>query len=186
MFKSRPPARACAQRPRRPRGARFSSGICRSSAVLSAEDQQELLGHTQVFIAEKHFEGAGGLVLTEEMRVTIAGQACLLLLHRETDYYPELITIIVYPSGYTAHEERPIGGGIWEEGAEDRPRSHRERLSALVLAWRTRFVMATSDPADGEISCCMNSRTNSILRVRGATARQHSTRVATISRGDES
>jgi Mlc titration factor MtfA (ptsG expression regulator) len=102
---------------------------------LSAEDQAELLGHMQVFMAEKHFEGAGGLVLTDEIRVTIAGQACLLLLHRETDYYPELISIIVYPSGYTAHEDRHIGGGIWEEGGEDRLGHTGQRLSALVLAW---------------------------------------------------
>src|SRR6185503_3748446 len=87
---------------------------------LSPADQAELLGHTQVFLAEKHFEGAGGLELTEEIRVTVAGQACLLLLHRDTDYYPELISIIVYPSGYTAREDRHIGGGIWEEGEEDR------------------------------------------------------------------
>ena len=102
---------------------------------LSAADQAELIGHTQVFLAEKHFEGAGGLELTDEIRVTIAGQACLLLLHRETDYYPELISIIVYPSGYTAHEDRHIGGGIWEEGGEDRLGHTGRRLGALVLAW---------------------------------------------------
>src|SRR3954464_12281742 len=87
---------------------------------LSPEDQTELLGHTQVFLAEKHFEGAGGLELTDEIRVTIAGQACLLLLHRDTDYYPGLISIIVYPAGYTSREDRHIGDGIWEEGDEDR------------------------------------------------------------------
>src|SRR6476646_5774080 len=65
---------------------------------LTPEDQTELLGHMQVFLAEKHFEGCGGLTLTEEMRVTIAGQACLLLMHRDTDYYPELTTILVYPT----------------------------------------------------------------------------------------
>src|SRR6202049_5345960 len=102
---------------------------------LSAADQTELLGHTQVFLAEKHFEAAGGLELTDEIRVTIAGQACLLLLHRETDYYPELISIIVYPSGYTAHEERYIGGGIWQEGGEDRLGHTGKRLGALGLAW---------------------------------------------------
>src|SRR5215213_10891629 len=57
---------------------------------LPPADRQELFGHVQVFLAEKHFEGAGGLELTDEIRVTIAAQACLLLLHRETDYYPLL------------------------------------------------------------------------------------------------
>src|SRR6476661_1610681 len=115
---------------------------------LTPEDQAELLGHTQVFVAEKHFEGAGGLELTDEMRVTIAAQACLLLLHRETDYYPELVSIIVYPSGYTATEDRHIGHGIWEEGGEDRLGHTAQRLSALVLAWDA-VRHGAAAPADG-------------------------------------
>ena len=49
---------------------------------LPAKDQDELLAHTKIFLAEKHFEAAGGLELTDEIKVTIAAQACLLLLHR--------------------------------------------------------------------------------------------------------
>jgi len=116
---------------------------------LSPADQRELLGHTNVFLAEKHFEGAGGLDLTDEIRVTIAGQACLLLLHRDTDYYPQLISIIVYPSGYTAREDRHIGGGIWEEGDEDRLGHTGLRLSALVLAWDA-VRHGAAAPTDGE------------------------------------
>ena len=52
---------------------------------LPQEDRKELQGHIQVFLAEKRFEGCGGLELNEEMKVCIAAQACLLLLHRETD-----------------------------------------------------------------------------------------------------
>ena len=116
---------------------------------LSAQDQAELLGHTQVFLAEKHFEGVGGLELTDEIRVTIAGQACLLLLHRDTDYYPDLVSIVVYPSGYTAHEDRPIGGGIWEEGGEDRLGHTGRGLGALVLAWDA-VRRGAAAPDDGE------------------------------------
>src|SRR5258706_4917248 len=133
LFKSRRRARLRAQ----PVPAAWRTILERNLPVftrLSAADQAELLGHTQVFLAEKHFEGAGGLELSDEIRVTIAGQACLLLLHRETDYYPELISIIVYPSGYTAHEDRHIGGGIWEEGGEDRLGHTGKRLGALVVA----------------------------------------------------
>lgn len=116
---------------------------------LSAADQAELLAHTQVFLAEKHFEGAGGLTLTDEIRVTIAAQACLLLLHRETDYYPELTSILVYPSGYTAEEERHIGGGIWSDAPEDRLGHTGQRLRALVLAWDEARHGAAA-PTDGE------------------------------------
>ena len=50
---------------------------------LPAADQRELQEHILVFLAEKRFEGCGGLKIDDEIRVTIAGQACLLLLHRE-------------------------------------------------------------------------------------------------------
>ncbi len=148
LFKSRRRARLRAQ----PVPAAWRAILERNLPVftrLSADDQKELLGHTQLFLAEKHFEGAGGLELTDEIRVTIAGQACLLLLHRQTDYYPELISIIVYPSDYTAHEDRHIGGGIWEEGGEDRLGHTGKRLGALVLAWDA-VRRGASEPNDGE------------------------------------
>src|SRR2546428_1820351 len=72
---------------------------------LSATDRAELLGHIQVFLAEKRFEGCGGLTITDEIRVTIAAQACLLLLHRKTDYFPGLLTILVYPLTYMVEEK---------------------------------------------------------------------------------
>src|SRR5437763_804174 len=115
---------------------------------LPPEDQTELLGHVQVFLAEKHFEGCGGLELTDEIRVTIAAQACLLLLHRETDYYPHLITILVYPSGYTAYEARHLEGNIWEEGGQDRLGHTARRLGAMVLAWDS-AKRGAADPSDG-------------------------------------
>ena len=51
---------------------------------LSEADQQELRGLIQVFLAEKVFEGCNGLEITDEIKVTIAAGACLLLLQRPT------------------------------------------------------------------------------------------------------
>src|SRR5829696_5966205 len=83
---------------------------------LSEPDRRELHGHIHVFLAEKHFEGCGGLALNDEIKVTIAAQACLLLLHRDTDYYRRLITVLVYPGAYLAKAVEPIGGGLVLEG----------------------------------------------------------------------
>jgi MtfA peptidase len=116
---------------------------------LPPADRQELLGHVQVFLAEKHFEGAGGLELTDEIRVTIAAQACLLLLHRDTDYYPLLTSIIVYPSTYVVPEKHSLGGGIWEEGEHDLLGHTSRSLSALVLAWDS-TLHGARDMRDGE------------------------------------
>jgi Mlc titration factor MtfA (ptsG expression regulator) len=115
---------------------------------LSAEDQAELCGHVQVFLAEKHFEGCGGLELNDEVRLIIAAQACLLLLHRKTEYYPHLVSILVYPTGYSVHEERYVGGGVWEEGPEDRVGHTSSQLRALVLAWDA-VQQGASNPSDG-------------------------------------
>ena len=116
---------------------------------LPPADRQELYGHVQVFLAEKHFEGAGSLELTDEIRVTIAAQACLLLLHRDTDYYPLLTSIIVYPSTYVVPEEHSLGGGIWEEGEHDLLGHTSRSLSALVLAWDS-TLHGARDMRDGE------------------------------------
>ena len=116
---------------------------------LPDHDRKELVGHIQVFLSEKHFEGCGGLELTDEIRLTIAAQACLLLLHRDTDYYPNLTSILVYPSGYTAHDERYIGGGIWEEGPQDSLGHTAHNLRALVLAWDA-ARRGAMDPTDGQ------------------------------------
>jgi Mlc titration factor MtfA (ptsG expression regulator) len=101
---------------------------------LPAADQRELLGDIQVFLAEKHFEGCGGLEITDEIRVTIAAQACLLLLHRETDDYPRLDSILVYPSAYVAASVERYPGGIVGEGLSARL-GEAWATGAVVLSW---------------------------------------------------
>ena len=100
---------------------------------LPQEDQRELEGHVQVFLAEKQFEACGGLELTEEIRVTIAAGACVLLLHRTTDYFRRLITILVYPSPYVTNSVKPIGGGAVLE----------EEQIRLGEAWKGGVVVVT-------------------------------------------
>ena len=89
--------------------------------------QLQLKRHIQVFMAEKPFIGCAGLVVTDEIRVTIAAQACLLLLNRRTGYYPQLRQVLVYPAaflvqrsqhdGAVQHEQRhALAGESWSQG----------------------------------------------------------------------
>ena len=116
---------------------------------LSARDRAELLGHVQVFLAEKRFEGCGGLELNDEIRVTIAAQACLLLLRRKTDYFPRLLTILVYPSTYMVQEDQPFEGLVWSEGAMHRQGETGRQLGSMVLAWDAARSGA-ADSSDGK------------------------------------
>src|SRR5881628_902637 len=116
---------------------------------LSASDRAELLGHIQVFLAEKRFEGCGGFAITDDVRVTIAAQACLLLLHRKTDYFPALLTILVYPSAYMVEEKRQIEDHVWEEGTMTRLGETGRKMGSLVLSWDA-AKSGAADPSDGK------------------------------------
>ncbi|MCD6365566.1 MAG: zinc-dependent peptidase [Planctomycetes bacterium] len=111
--------------------------IARNAPLLSrltASDRRELEGKIQIFLVEKHFEGAGSLEMTDEVRVTITAQACLLLLHRNTDYYPRLVSIIVYPHPYLAPRREQDHAGVITEMMEPRAGESWSR-GALVLSW---------------------------------------------------
>jgi Mlc titration factor MtfA (ptsG expression regulator) len=116
---------------------------------LSGSDRFELLGQIQVFLAEKRFEGCGGFEITDEVRVTIAAQACLLLLHRETNYFPGLVTILVYPLSYMVQEDHQVGEHVWEEGTVNRLGETARRMGSLVLSWGA-VKHGAADPSDGK------------------------------------
>lgn len=75
--------------------------------MLEEAQRARLRGLIQVFITEKNWEGAGGLKLTDEIRVTISAQACLLLLGLPHNYYRNVQSIIVYPTTVIPPQRRP-------------------------------------------------------------------------------
>jgi len=99
---------------------------------LSSSQRQQLHDFIRIFIAEKSFEGCGGLTLTDEIRVTIAAQACMLLLNRQVECYPKLYSILVYPSTYVAGARDSLRGE-WEEESVRLGESWQS--GAVVLAW---------------------------------------------------
>ena len=84
--------------------------------VLDESERTELQDMMKVFLDEKHWEGCGGLDLTDEIRVTIAAQACLLQLGLPHDYYRNVQSILVYPSTVVPPEHNT---GVFE--SVDRP-----------------------------------------------------------------
>ena len=64
-----------------------------------------------IFLDEKTFTGCQQLEVTEQMRVTIAAQACLILLNKPIDTYPGLHTILIYPSTFQSRQrQNPFHG----------------------------------------------------------------------------
>ncbi len=113
--------------------------------TLTPVEQRELEGHVQVFLAEKRFEGCGGLELTDEIRVTIATHACRLLLHRQTDYFPKAGTILVYPNLYLVEAAQHLPGGLVVEGPAVR-RGESWYRGPVVLSWEDVQRLASGVP----------------------------------------
>ncbi len=74
--------------------------------------QLQLKQHIQVFLAEKNFIGCNGVKITDEIKITVAAQACLLLLNRKVDYYPKLQTILVYPRAFIKEQQSVNADGV--------------------------------------------------------------------------
>lgn len=96
--------------------------------------QMQLRKHMQVFIAEKSFLGCDGLQVTEEMRVIIAAQACLLILNRPTDYFASVRQILVYPGAFVVNKVSVDTAGVHQEGAEVRL-GESWTQGQVVLSW---------------------------------------------------
>jgi Mlc titration factor MtfA (ptsG expression regulator) len=114
---------------------------------LDDDDRLELEALIRIFVAEKNFEGCGGLEITEEIKVTVAAQACLLLLHRDTDIYPDLESILVYPHAYRVRGKQR-DGAVVIEGDSIRLGESWTR-GAVVLAW-DHVASATHHVAAGQ------------------------------------
>jgi len=96
--------------------------------------KRQLRGHINIFLAEKKFIGCAGLEVTDEVRVTVAAGACVLMLNRKARYYPGLSTIFVYPEAYVAEGARATGGGgvlIQEQARAGESWQH----GPIVLSW---------------------------------------------------
>lgn len=88
---------------RQPMPAAFVAILRRNIPIYSsmpAPLQEQLHKLVQQFLHQKKFVGCAGLEIDDEMRVTIAGQACLLLLNRPSRVYPGLHAVLVYPSAF--------------------------------------------------------------------------------------
>ena len=96
-------------------------------AYLPTDRQARLRERIQVFVAEKTWVECGGLVIDDEVRVTVAGQACLLVLGVDDYCFDAVRSILVYPGPYAVpgqqrpdrlliDEREPRSGEAWHRG----------------------------------------------------------------------
>jgi MtfA peptidase len=102
---------------------------------LSVDERRRLHGHVLVFLSQKQFIGCRGLQVTEQMKVTVAAIAALLLLNERGKYFPRLRSILMYPDAYIARERVAMAGGVVEERQVARL-GESWTTDQVVLSWQ--------------------------------------------------
>jgi hypothetical protein len=112
--------------------------------TLEDDERRVLEGIVQVMLAEKRWQGCGGLELNDRIRVAIAGQAGMLLLGLEHDYYRNVTDILVYPRAYRGGQPGRREGGV----VSDQPATRLGEAwlrGPVVLAWDAALQGGRSD-----------------------------------------
>jgi Mlc titration factor MtfA (ptsG expression regulator) len=98
------------------------------------------------FLAEKEFIGCNGLVVTDEMRATIAAMACLLVLGRR-GHYDQLHSVLVYPTPFWVEDEVEDEAGVVEKRRRVLSGEAWES-SRIILSWED-VLEAARYPGEG-------------------------------------
>jgi Mlc titration factor MtfA (ptsG expression regulator) len=82
---------------------------------LGDSDRSRLRELSTVFLAEKVFDPVDGVKLDDELKVSIAAQACLPLLGLDIDWYSDWSTIMVTPREYDVRKRDVDEAGVVHE-----------------------------------------------------------------------
>jgi Mlc titration factor MtfA (ptsG expression regulator) len=114
---------------------------------LEIAEQEQLQNLIKLFIAGKKFHGCDGLKITDDIRVTIAAEACLLLLNRKTRVFPGLKHVLVYPAAFrAAHVEGNSDGTLSENSRGLLGESWQS--GKVILSWED-VTSGAADFSDG-------------------------------------
>jgi MtfA peptidase len=115
---------------------------------LTGKEWDRLLGLVSRFVRDKNFEGVKGLVITEEMKVIVAAQACLLLLALDMGPFPEVRSIILYPGTFVPKVPGQNGHVGLEPESEPVPLLGESLRGVIVLSWEN-VQQGLGQPGDG-------------------------------------
>jgi Mlc titration factor MtfA (ptsG expression regulator)/Flp pilus assembly protein TadD len=115
-------------------------------SLLPEPQQRLLMDAARIMVAERHWEGCRGLAMTDEVRVTIAAQAALMLLGEDGYYFDRVPGILVYPSAYVREHSLGWQGPVDKDAEMLGESWHR---GSIILSWPA-VLAGGRDPHDGQ------------------------------------
>jgi hypothetical protein len=103
-------------------------------ARLDPDDSRRLRERVAEFLSRKTFTGTHGLQPDDDMRLTIAAQACLPVLHLGLAHYDDFVEIVVYPSAFAVHRRITDDDGLVHE-FDDVLAGEAMDGGPIVLSW---------------------------------------------------
>jgi len=100
---------------------------------LDSHEQLKLCDDLRILVAEKTWIGIDDLIVTDEMKVTVAAQASLLLLHIDHDYFARTDEIILHPTSYQTAQRYGRAGMIVDASPDVLGQAYYR--GPVVLSW---------------------------------------------------
>ncbi|MGH8482454.1 MAG: zinc-dependent peptidase [Nevskiaceae bacterium] len=99
------------------------------------------------FLAQKKFYGCNDLAVTEDMRVLVAGMACLLILREGARVYPNLRSVLLYPTAFWVRHQEPDDIGLVYED-EVLQVGESQEWGRVILSWEDVEAALDGDPVN--------------------------------------
>lgn len=104
-------------------------------AQLAEVEKAHLRSLCSRFLAQKEFHGAQDMVITDDIAVAIAAQACLPVLHLGLGWYDDFVGIVVHPGQMLARREKTDDIGVVHRYSEVLAGEAMER-GPVTLSWQ--------------------------------------------------
>lgn len=107
---------------------------------LDPAHREQVEADARVFAAEKHWEGCGGLTVSDGMKAVVSALACLLVADNRSTLFENTSSVLLYPTSYAAPQQTGPAG-IVTQGSTRLGEAHVN--GPVVLSWSDTLRHAT-------------------------------------------
>ncbi|HEY0974744.1 MAG TPA: M90 family metallopeptidase [Solimonas sp.] len=106
------------------------------AAAVPADRRAQYEQQVERFLRGKRFVGCNDLDVTDDMKIAVAGLACLLILRPDAEVFPAVRSVLLYPDAFLVRHDEPDEFGL----------VHDEPIEQIGESWQgDRVVLSWAD-----------------------------------------